>query len=638
MKLSHHIFAFAAFCAAAGLSVLAANFSVRLIEQSSEIGVRAALDDRSFNWAEVQANGLTLTLAGIAPTEAARFAAISVAGTVVDAARVIDDMDVAAAAALAAPRFSAEILRNDAGLSIIGLIPAATDREDLLRRVGRTAQGAPVTELIETSDFPVPTGWSDAMQFALAAMPDLPRAKVSVEAGHVSVKAITDSVEEKNALEAKLNRAAPAGLRLTLEIAAPRPVITPFTLRFVKDDAGSRFDACSADTEETRAQIITTARQVGMTRETQCQVGMGVPSPNWVNAVTEAIRSLDEIGQGSVTFSNADITLIAAEGTDEGLFDRVVGELENDLPPVFALYAKLPETPDPNQGPPEFTATRSPEGLVQLRGRLPNENLREVADSYAKAAFGSRNVYTAARIVPDLPSDWAVRVLTGLEALAHLSNGAVRITPDSLSVTGNTGDESANSDIASLLASKLGEAEEFSIQVTYQEALDPVAALPTPQECIADIKTIQAESKISFEPGSTTIDASALDTMDDIAEILKECGPIRLEIQGHTDSQGREEMNQNLSQARAQSVLNELRARRVLTATYSAKGYGESSPIADNDSEEGREANRRIEFYLIRPAPSEPERETTLESVAASGDIEASQESDGSEGEGQASE
>ena len=71
-----------------------------------------------------------------------------------------------------------------------------------------------------------------------------------------------------------------------------------------------------------------------------------------------------------------------------------------------------------------------------------------------------------------------------------------------------------------------------------------------------------------------------------------------MEIAGHTDSQGREVMNLSLSQARADAVLNAIMARRVLVSNLSAKGYGESQPIADNESETGREANRRIEFTL----------------------------------------
>ena len=119
-----------------------------------------------------------------------------------------------------------------------------------------------------------------------------------------------------------------------------------------------------------------------------------------------------------------------------------------------------------------------------------------------------------------------------------------------------------------------------------------------------------------FEPGSGTLDASAAPIIDKIAEVLRDCGQIRLEIQGHTDSQGREEMNQALSQTRAQSVLNALAERRLLTSTFTAKGYGESQPIADNDTEEGREANRRIAFVLIRPEPV-AEEPTTLEAQEA---------------------
>ena len=69
-------------------------------------------------------------------------------------------------------------------------------------------------------------------------------------------------------------------------------------------------------------------------------------------------------------------------------------------------------------------------------------------------------------------------------------------------------------------------------------------------------------------------------------------------------------MNQTLSQNRAQSVLNALLSRRVSIATFSAKGYGEARPTAENTTEKGREANRRIEFRLrasdIRKRPPGP--------------------------------
>ena len=623
MRLSSILIIALTFFAAAVVSLVAANFSVKLIEETSEIGVRDALDDAGMTWAEVQADGLQVTLAGIAPTEAVRFRALTTAGSIVDAARVIDEMEVQAQAAIAAPRFSVEILRNDSGISVIGLIPTSTDRDAAIERFADVAGETSVADLLEQANYPAPDGWEDALSVAIAAIAQLPRAKASVEAGRVSITAIADSAEEKVRMENSLTRRLPPSVELTLDIAAPRPVITPFTLRFQLDEEGARFDSCSADTEEARIRILAAATRAGVIGTARCTVGLGVPSPKWAEAVEKGIDAIKRLNGGSVTFADADINFVALPGTDQDTFDRIVGELETSLPEVFALRAKLPKVQDPNEGPPEFTATLSPEGQVQLRGRVSDSALRDLADSYAKARFGSDKVYTATRIVENLPTDWAPRVLTALEALAALSNGKVLVTPDALSVTGNTGNPDASNVIAALLSGKLGEGAEYDIDVTYQEKLDPVLGLPTPDECEEQIGDVLKGGKINFEPGSATIDASALSIMDEIAEILKKCGDLPLEIQGYTDSQGRESMNLALSQSRAESVLNELRARRVLTGSFTAKGYGEENPIADNKTEEGREANRRIEFRLIRPDTVATPEQTTLESAAQSGDTQS---------------
>lgn len=635
MGLSKRKMTVSAFIAAAAIALFAANSSVQLVEDSSEIGVRNALDDTGLTWAEVEANGLRVALAGTAPSEALRFQALTVAGSVVDAARIIDLMQVEAVADIAPPRFSAEVLRNTSGLSIIGLIPKTTDRAAMVEGFSAMSD-LPVTDLLETADYPAPSGWQDALDFAISAVKDLPRAKVSVTAGRVTITALANSAEAKAKMEKNLIASAPPALQLSLNISAPRPVITPFTLRFVMDENGPRFDACSADTENAQRRILAAASEAGLVGPGRCTIALGAPSNTWATAVETAISALTEIGTGSITFSDADVTLVAAEGTNQALFDKVAGELENDLPDVFSLRSVLPEKPDPAVGPSEFIATLSPEGQVQLRGRLPDEKMREVTDSFARSKFGSENVYMAARIVSDLPATWSTRVLTAIQALAFLNNGVVTVTPDDISLRGLSGNQNASDIIAQLMAGKLGPGDTFEIDIKYVEELDPVASLPTPEECELAIADIVSNAKIVFEPGSATIDSTALTTMDSIAEVLKECGTIRLEIQGHTDSQGREEMNLSLSQARAESVLNELRARRVLTSSFLAKGYGEAQPIAENDTEEGREANRRIEFRLIRPEPSVPEGDSALESVAESGDT--GPEVENSETEGQTNE
>ena len=81
--------------------------------------------------------------------------------------------------------------------------------------------------------------------------------------------------------------------------------------------------------------------------------------------------------------------------------------------------------------------------------------------------------------------------------------------------------------------------------------------------------------------------------------MLKQCPGVPIEVGGHTDSQGSERGNRSLSEDRAKAVLVALKTEGVDVATMKAVGYGEEKPIGDNDTEEGREANRRIEFTLI---------------------------------------
>lgn len=609
MRLSSMLLFVFTFLMAAALCIVAAGFAVRTIEDGSEISVRRELDRNALDWAEVQADGLRVELTGTAPSEALRFRALSIVGGVVDAARIIDNMGVAPSADLAAPRFSAEILRNESGISIIGLIPAKTDRVRLIINLNTMAGADRVIDLLDSADYPVPRGWNDALDFAMIALTRLPRSKVSVQAGQVRVTAISESIEEKIALETELMRKAPPGLHLLLNIAAPRPVITPFTLRYVIDASGGRFDACSAETEASQDRIVTAAQEVDLSGSAKCTVGMGVPSPKWATAAVLSIQALGELGQGSVTIADADITLVAQEGTNNALFDRIVGELDTALPDVFALHAVLTVTDDiQDSGPSEFVATLSPEGLVQLRGRLTDDNLRHMVDSYAKSRFGTSNVYIATRNVSELPMNWPVRVLTGLEALSMLTHGVVTVTLDNVIVSGTSNHENTRAEIAGLLADKLGRSQTYDLDITYVAPPVSPDLTPAPEVCESDIATLQELDKITFEPGSATIAAVSLTTLNAIADILEKCGEIRMEIQGHTDSQGREAMNQELSQGRAQSVLNQLRARRILTSTYVAVGYGEAKPIADNGTEGGREANRRIEFRLILPEPA-PETE-----------------------------
>ncbi|MBD3765121.1 MAG: OmpA family protein, partial [Rhodobacterales bacterium] len=609
MRASPLLIALTAFALAAGLAVLAATWIAGGVERRTAEQVRARMLLDGLDWVAVRADGLEVHLTGLAPSEAQRFRALNAAGRIVDSDRLRDGIDVTPAAAIVPPRFSVELLRNDEGISLIGLVPAEMGRAALAERVGDLADGARVTDMLEEAAFPAPADWSAAVDFGLTAAGMLPRSKISIAADRVAVTAIAGSAGEKRRLEADLTRARPAGLEVVLDISAPRPVLTPFTFRAVHDADGLRLDACSADTEAARDRILAAARAAGLTGEAPCTIGLGVPTPRWAEGVAAGLRALAVLPEASLTFSDADVTLLAAASVPQAVFDRAVGELQADLPDVFSLKATLEPRPQQvaAEGPVEFTATLSAEGRIELRGRLTDEAQRQAVASFARARFGSGAVYVATRLDPDLPDGWPVRVLAGLEAMARLAEGSLVVRPDTVQLRGKTGLPDAQAEIARILSDQLGQGQGFSVQVTYDKALDPTAALPTPAECVAALNGILAAGKIVFAPGSAEIEATAGATMQALADQLRKCPEIAMEIGGHTDSQGSEEGNLALSQARAEAVLIGLQGRRVPVSALTARGYGEGRPIADNASEEGREANRRIEFTLLTdPATADP--------------------------------
>ena len=606
MRLTATTLAALAFVCAASFALLGATWAVTLIEARSSLAVSTALAEARVDWARIQVDGLQLTVTGTAPTEAERFQALTIAGGIIDAERVIDATDVAPATEIAAPRYSVEILRNGDGISLGGLIPATSDREAMLTTITGMAAGASVADMLGVAGFPAPAGWDAALAYGINALKSLPRSKISISAEGVTITAISDSAGEKRKLEAKLTASKPQGMRLTLNISAPRPVITPFTLRFLIDERGARFDACSADTEAARATILEAAASAGLPGEAGCTLGLGSPTPSWAAGVAIAIAGLAEIGGGTVTFSDTDVSLVAGPSVSQAVFDRVVGDLEARLPDVFSLAAVMPDktasAADPSSGPAEFTASLAENGKVELRGRLPDERVRAAVISFARARFGSDNVYAAPRLDDSLPAGWPVRVLSTLQALGELDSGDIRVLADLVEVRGVTGNPQASAEISRVLSEKLGHGQDFRIIVRYDKALDPNAGLPTAQECADLVAARLTENKITFAPGKAEIDAASTPTLDSIARIFGRCGALPMEIGGHTDAQGREEMNLALSQSRAEAVRTALMERGVLTAALSAKGYGETLPIADNGTDSGREVNRRIEFKLLLDA------------------------------------
>lgn len=106
-------------------------------------------------------------------------------------------------------------------------------------------------------------------------------------------------------------------------------------------------------------------------------------------------------------------------------------------------------------------------------------------------------------------------------------------------------------------------------------------------------------NNIFFETAKAELKDESIPELNRVVNLMKENPSLAIELAGHTDSIGKDETNMTLSQARAQAVVSFLTKNGVAGKRLSAQGYGETRPIADNDTEEGRELNRRVEFKII---------------------------------------
>lgn len=104
---------------------------------------------------------------------------------------------------------------------------------------------------------------------------------------------------------------------------------------------------------------------------------------------------------------------------------------------------------------------------------------------------------------------------------------------------------------------------------------------------------------INFETGKSEIKAESMPIIDQIATMLKQNPNLKISIEGHTDNVGSEQSNQILSESRAQSVLKALEAKGTDANRLKSKGWGQSKPIANNETEDGKAKNRRVEIVKI---------------------------------------
>lgn len=105
---------------------------------------------------------------------------------------------------------------------------------------------------------------------------------------------------------------------------------------------------------------------------------------------------------------------------------------------------------------------------------------------------------------------------------------------------------------------------------------------------------------VYFNTDKATLRERSYDALDDLLAAMRTNPDMKVEIAGHTDDRGSASYNKDLSQRRAETVKNYLLEKGIREKRVRAKGYGESDPVASNDTEQGRQKNRRVEVRILQ--------------------------------------
>lgn len=128
--------------------------------------------------------------------------------------------------------------------------------------------------------------------------------------------------------------------------------------------------------------------------------------------------------------------------------------------------------------------------------------------------------------------------------------------------------------------------------------------VPTPQPEVKKPTVFEGKKNwvlkgVKFATNSSKIDKSSFAILDEAVQVLKDNPNLKIEVQGYTDNVGKDEANQKLSEARAQSVKDYFVSKGIASSRLTAVGYGSANPVADNSTPAGRAENRRIELKVI---------------------------------------
>ena len=349
----------------------------------------------------------------------------------------------------------------------------------------------------------------------------------------------------------------------------------------------------------------------GMEIDDRMRVRRGVPGRDaWLGGVAYSFKQLEKLRPGKAQLDNLALSLSGQADTSAAYKD--VKLALDHIPKGVKLKEEKITAPTVS---PFVWDAKLETGQVLLSGYVPSDKTRDAILAEAKRRFAGRQVVDRMEIAGGAPKEWDRTVTVSLTQLARLDTGQARLSDGELVLTGMAADEPTATSVAKALRTgiptsykaldKIGFIPPKPVETPPPPAPSlPVAAAPAAKPivevnaCQQLLNDVARDGMIRFETAKSTLHEESFATLDKLAEAANRCPKAKIEVAGHTDSDGPATINDRLSEDRASSVSRYLSGKGVEQARIIVVGYGASKPLVPNDSAANKAKNRRIEFFV----------------------------------------
>lgn len=234
-----------------------------------------------------------------------------------------------------------------------------------------------------------------------------------------------------------------------------------------------------------------------------------------------------------------------------------------------------------------------------MSGNVAHAADREAIFAAAHRKFGAVEISGDIVFASGAPPGFVEAVSVALQVLARLAGGHVEIADKTITVDGLVYQSGAIEDISDALAEGLPEG--FSVAsntVTTGQDDQMVDAA----QCRDLLQVVLKTGRIAFDGTKADIAGDSVGVLDRVSAAIARCPEVAIEVGAHSNSEGSSSRNRDRTQSRAEAIVDFLVSAGIKRERLAAVGYGETKPVADNNTDQGKATNRRIEFSVELPS------------------------------------